>query len=1015
MGILRSGGRWICARVAGEALDVGCGDEEIASLLEREGHRVVAVDPRRAGALPFDDGSFDTVLLGEPLASQVSRERPIAEARRVLRPGGRLIVAVPYGGAPGDDEAGVSLEELLDELAELSVKEIAPLDERLCLLAERAREKSRAAVWRRALGVAERRLAERDEAVEALSVSVSELEARRRHEEQALAGARGDVEQLETALAAAAHQRDRREEEARLAGEGVAVLEQRLERMRRDAEKERAGAERDLAKSERKREVELAESERERQAAREAAERSREAIGRLEEDLAGGRRSLEAREKDLAEAAQAVQAGERELAGLRARLETREEELERALAAAQETQRELGLVGERLAIREGELAAASAVLDAQTGELAQVRESLEAKRRDLENARAGIEARDRRLEVAGQGAQEAKRELDAAGALLEARGAELAEARRATRRSERELALAEARLEKARQRAERFRGSLVTLRESRSYRLMRVLWRLRHPFRRTSRATAAEPAPADEDADSSDVPGVRPLYGHSITGTSPEVAAPPPPSPREPGERLRVAAILDEMSEACFAPECDLVPLGFDTWPEQLDEQRPDLLLVESAWNGNGGEWQYRIARYPRKDLAGLPALRALLDGCRERGIPTAFWNKEDPVHFERFAEAAALFDHVFTTDARCVERYRALPGVGTVAPLPFAAQPRIHNPAAVVERRSASPCFAGAWYRDRHPDRRRALEALLDAARPHGLVIYDRSFGGEDGAFGFPERFAPHVLGQLPYERILDVYRSHRVFLNANSVVDSPTMCSRRVFELAACDTAILSTPGAALAALLGEGMVVEAGDEQAAAAALERLLGDERARARRTRAARRAVFAAHTYAERLATIAEAAGLDASALRRPPFAVPGAPPNGAGESASASRDSHPWVLQLLPGVSLSEPALADVRAAAAFADADVIGTHPARNGNPPVEHRYAPEVDPRALLVRRELIESRGRPAGSAEQMRARLREWSDDGVRIYAADADWLPAGEPHPESGGQPSQISGSSSAR
>jgi hypothetical protein len=186
----------------------------------------------------------------------------------------------------------------------------------------------------------------------------------------------------------------------------------------------------------------------------------------------------------------------------------------------------------------------------------------------------------------------------------------------------------------------------------------------------------------------------------------------------------------------------------------------------------------------------------------------------------------------------------------------------------------------------------------------------------------------------------------------------------------------------------------VEEAGDEVTAAAALERLLGDDAERSRRTRAARRAVFAAHTYAERLATIAETAGIDASSLRREPFAVPGAGADESGLTTNGAGGRHPWQLQLLPGVTLSEPALADLAATTTFAEADVIGFHPRRNGDPAVEHSYVSDVDPRAILVRRELIEARGAPSGSAEQVCAQLREWNDEGVSLYATDADLLPS---------------------
>jgi spore maturation protein CgeB len=842
--------------------------------------------------------------------------------------------------------------------------------------------------------------------------------------------ARAYVERLEAALAAATHERGLAEEKERLAAEGVAGLEQRLKQLRNESERLRD------------------EGERTREEAERESARSTEATEQLDRELVETGELLARRDADLAEARQAAQAASEELAAARARLEAREQHLENAKAGIESRDRrlevaaeqlegrgrevraaeaalateqaELAAVRERVAARERELEAAGTLLAAQGAELARAREEtrevrgevrgareeveaaererdatrerLQVREKHLETAQLGIVSRDRKLTAAERKLQGAEQEAASRDAALSSRDAELERLRLALRDGDRRLALAEARQAKAQQRAETFKGSLVEIRSGRSYRLMRILWRLRRPFRRAPRDAVAEGAAAEDDSDSS--PGGAVAAAAAAESAAPEaapvpeaapapaakpIAAPSQPPARKPGEPLRVAAILDEMSAACFAPECELVPLTLDGWREQLDERRPDLLLVESAWNGNGGEWQYRIAQYPRKDLAGLPALRALLDGCRERGIPTAFWNKEDPVHFERFAEAATLFEHVFTTDARCIERYRALPGGGgeggvggrTVAALPFAAQPRIHNPAAAVPERSSSPCFAGAWYRDRHPERRRSLAALLDAARPRGLVIYDRGFGGKDGAFGFPERFAPHVLGKLPYERILDVYKSHRVFLNANSVADSPTMCSRRVFELAACDTAILSTPGAALATLLGEGMVEEATDEGGAAVALERLLGDEDERRRRTRAARRKVFAEHTYADRLATIAATAGLEAP-----------------------RRDGADWELLLQPGVALSADAEADLRAASLFADADAIGIG-AANGRPAPEHRPVDDLDPRALLLSRELIEQRGPPTGSPEQIQAKLRRWSDEGVHLYAADADLLSVG--------------------
>lgn len=53
----------------------------------------VPVELQRADAqeLPFDDGSFDTVVVALALCTVPDQERALAEVRRVLEPGGRLV------------------------------------------------------------------------------------------------------------------------------------------------------------------------------------------------------------------------------------------------------------------------------------------------------------------------------------------------------------------------------------------------------------------------------------------------------------------------------------------------------------------------------------------------------------------------------------------------------------------------------------------------------------------------------------------------------------------------------------------------------------------------------------------------------------------------------------------------------------------------------------------------------------------------------------------------------------
>ncbi len=89
----------------GRALDVGSGEGEDLSLLERRGWSAVGVDARRRGRdarsvlgvaerLPFRSGSFSAATCILVLPHVSSPEVVVREVRRVLRPGGRAVFVV---------------------------------------------------------------------------------------------------------------------------------------------------------------------------------------------------------------------------------------------------------------------------------------------------------------------------------------------------------------------------------------------------------------------------------------------------------------------------------------------------------------------------------------------------------------------------------------------------------------------------------------------------------------------------------------------------------------------------------------------------------------------------------------------------------------------------------------------------------------------------------------------------------------------------------------------------------
>lgn len=335
----------------------------------------------------------------------------------------------------------------------------------------------------------------------------------------------------------------------------------------------------------------------------------------------------------------------------------------------------------------------------------------------------------------------------------------------------------------------------------------------------------------------------------------------PAPTSRRP---IRVAAVLDGFSMQALGFEVDLIALTPTNWRQVLDT-RPDLLLVESAWQGPEDQWRLLV----RRDQPGHQVLSEMVTAFQARGVPTVFWNKEDPLHFDDFSDAASLFDRVYTTDADMLEEYGRLVGADRCGLWPFAAQPLLHNPVAVAAGRDHNVAFAGSWYADRYPQRRVQMFQVVDPARHHGLHIYSRF--DNNPVHQFPAPLDTHVVGSLTYLETLHVYKRYRVHLNVNSVPRSTSMCSRRLFELTASGTPVVSGPSPAIAATLGDGVVMESDDPLYTDAVLTSLLADGDARARLGVAGVRTTLANHTYAHRIDAVLADVGLGARQVEASP------------------------------------------------------------------------------------------------------------------------------------------------
>ncbi len=328
----------------------------------------------------------------------------------------------------------------------------------------------------------------------------------------------------------------------------------------------------------------------------------------------------------------------------------------------------------------------------------------------------------------------------------------------------------------------------------------------------------------------------------------------------------KIASVLDDFSYTCFKYEANFIQLDADNWVNTLISEKPALLFIESAWNRN-------FNKLFRGNYSGAKSSMNLVDWCKKHNIPTVFWNKEDPFHFNYFIKIAKDFDYIFTTDSDCIPRYKAITGHDRVHLLPFAAQILIHNPINKDAEKLGKVAFAGTWYKQ-HPFRTKEMKMLFNPALKYGLHIYDRMYNfTNNSSYQFPKMYQPYIKGYLPYEKMVSTYKKYDIFLNVNIVKKSPTMLSRRVIELLACGINVISNDSLAVKRMF-PGIVQLCNSEKDAERYLSILTKNKNLRDRLSLLGQREVFQKHTYTHRMATIYKITGLKNNCRKFPGVSI---------------------------------------------------------------------------------------------------------------------------------------------
>lgn len=315
-----------------------------------------------------------------------------------------------------------------------------------------------------------------------------------------------------------------------------------------------------------------------------------------------------------------------------------------------------------------------------------------------------------------------------------------------------------------------------------------------------------------------------------------------------PLSEIGIGLVADPFSVTAWEHEFNVTNINATSLPTSETISKWSFILVEAAWTGAESSWKGKLTGEVSPEFSELQRR------ARRADVPIVFWNKEDPPHHEDFLPTALQCDFIFTTAAELVPKYSNHLGRDRVGVLQFAASVPLHNPV----RWSSSPkregvAFAGTFYNEKFNERRRALTMLLRGAskatinRGTPLIIYSRHYG-KDPRYQFPAEFRSYVRPSLPYREMLTAYRKHKIFLNADSVVNSSTMMSRRVWELIACGTAVVGSGTMASTIFEGRGLFT-ATSEKTTEHLVELLLNSPALIDRSVHRGQRLIWENHTY----------------------------------------------------------------------------------------------------------------------------------------------------------------------
>ena len=264
----------------------------------------------------------------------------------------------------------------------------------------------------------------------------------------------------------------------------------------------------------------------------------------------------------------------------------------------------------------------------------------------------------------------------------------------------------------------------------------------------------------------------------------------------------KIGLICDPFYYDSVYAAADFVYISPDNWETAVKDIQ--ILLVVSTWTGlHNEEWRGLSTEGSIK----RNLLYQIIDHCRDNGIVTVFYSKEDPPHYKDYLGTAKKCEYIFTTAEEVIPNYKRDCGHDRVFSLRFGINPQYHNPVGIrSDKKEDAVIFSGSWMNEQ-PERCKDLASIFDGILASGkkLKVIDRMYKlHEDERYRLPDKYFRYASPSIGHDDLQKVHKLYNWAVNINTVKHSQTMFANRVYELQASGNLLLSNYSVGVNSLL-------------------------------------------------------------------------------------------------------------------------------------------------------------------------------------------------------------------